>query len=350
MTRLFSIGFEFNDLLEVSQIVGTSPTIITSPTHSGSYAVSSLSSQTLRWNLPSPLTEFYVRLYVNYTVITSDATLFVWNNSNDGVGNGNQGNIAFSNTSGKVFKAFVTDVTGVSSLVGTGSVVISAETWYRIEIYVKIATVGGRIIVRVATGEGPPTTDIDFTGNTLQYQPGTLINSNNLQIGGNSTDIPRFDDIAINDINGITDNSWPGPEGFFALIPNGAGALTQITNVVGAATHWQAVDEDPPNGLTDYIWGDDIDLNNVDLYDLTNFTPGNGGIQRVIVDSRMASDVAGGTIQLALRTQSTNYFSGTKTLTTSFIRYINEYLTNPNTGVAWTVADLQALQVGEKIV
>ena len=51
--------------------------------------------------------------------------------------------------------------------------------------------------------------------------------------------------------------------------------------------------------------------------------------------------------QINIRTNSTDYNSSTITHNgTTYTQYSNVWSTNPNTGVAWTIADLNALQIG----
>lgn len=55
-------------------------------------------------------------------------------------------------------------------------------------------------------------------------------------------------------------------------------------------------------------------------------------------------------LQLAIRTNATNYFSATKTLGVGFSANVNIWETNPNTAAAWTSSDIAALQIGVKSI
>lgn len=56
------------------------------------------------------------------------------------------------------------------------------------------------------------------------------------------------------------------------------------------------------------------------------------------------------TMQINVRTNSTDYFSANKDTvnSTAYITFSETWTTNPNTGVAWTTSDLDALQIGLK--
>jgi len=56
------------------------------------------------------------------------------------------------------------------------------------------------------------------------------------------------------------------------------------------------------------------------------------------------------TIQIGVRSGSTDYWSANKDTVnvTTYVLFSETWATNPNTSVAWTVADLDALQIGIK--
>lgn len=80
--------------------------------------------------------------------------------------------------------------------------------------------------------------------------------------------------------------------------------------------------------------------------------PGALTIKAVGVGALARNDGGSGplNLQLAIRTQATNYFSATKTLGVGYSANVNIWETNPNTGVAWTSADIAALQIGVKSI
>jgi hypothetical protein len=88
------------------------------------------------------------------------------------------------------------------------------------------------------------------------------------------------------------------------------------------------------------------------LANCNDLSPGSFTIKAVGVGALARNDAAGGpqNLQLAIRTNATNYFSATKTLGVGYSANINIWETNPNTAAAWTSADIAALQIGVKSI
>ncbi|MDZ4785572.1 MAG: hypothetical protein SGJ02_05790 [bacterium] len=83
------------------------------------------------------------------------------------------------------------------------------------------------------------------------------------------------------------------------------------------------------------------------LVDSTGLT--GATINSVTVFSKYRSlDPVSNTFQIGVRTASTDYFSANKdTVTsTSYILFSEVWATNPNTSAAWTIAQIDALQIG----
>ena len=132
--------------------------------------------------------------------------------------------------------------------------------------------------------------------------------------------------------------------------PNGAGASTGITTLYGAATHWQAVLTN--DGNTSYV-GEPISTNGYDLY-ATNVNVAAYSISSVVVSilADNALDTNDGCdAKTELYTHSTLYTGVSNSAAmladgTNYDDYSTTYSTNPFTGSAWTVADVNAMQIG----
>ena len=128
------------------------------------------------------------------------------------------------------------------------------------------------------------------------------------------------------------------------LYPNAAGDLAQLT-LVGAATHWEALLTS--DGDTSYVsaeWNQQTEL--IDLVNLDNPSL-SGTITNVSVHTVLRKTNTGDTwAYIYMKTGGTTYANGNYSLTQSYADYENSWATNPQTGVAWTWANIDALQAG----
>ncbi len=139
------------------------------------------------------------------------------------------------------------------------------------------------------------------------------------------------------------------------LLPNAAGDETNITSqfpITGA--HWDKVDEEVVND-TDYVIGDATDTYDAwyrDFYYLTSLSGVSGTIEQIKVYVR-AKAPANSSIQtnlkIAIKIGVVTNEDTAVTLTNAFVIYSKVWLTNPATGVAWTVSDINTLQIGASL-
>jgi hypothetical protein len=129
------------------------------------------------------------------------------------------------------------------------------------------------------------------------------------------------------------------------LRPNGAGNQ-QNWNAEGG--DYTRVDESSSDGDTTRLYSPTD--NAVATFALDDPTTQEGVINSVTVYIYTRGlDPVSNTVQLAVRIASTDYFSSTQTYNnTSYHNESNAWTTNPNTGVAWTWADIIALEAGMK--
>lgn len=130
------------------------------------------------------------------------------------------------------------------------------------------------------------------------------------------------------------------------LRPNAAGDLNQCrTNTgAGSSNNYTYVDESSANDA-DYI----ASLFTVGYYDLYNLPstsiPAGSTINKITFYGRFKRDASGGLGSFYYKTDGTDYLSAL-TLTTSFAEYSLEKTTNPKTSAAWTIDDINGLQIG----
>jgi len=178
---------------------------------------------------------------------------------------------------------------------------------------------------------------IDYTG-VLNYS-GTL---DWLECPGNSDAI---DDLWLrNDTNVIAEPMIP------AIFPDGAGTDTECTPV-GSANNWENVDE--------FEQDFDSSYNLVDTGEKDSFNMGSlsaqvsAGVVHALCARFFVWGDAGNALQLRpyVIVNSTKYNGTAQAVTEGYWRYIQEiWEVNPDTSVAWTVSDIDAVEIGYEAV
>ena len=133
------------------------------------------------------------------------------------------------------------------------------------------------------------------------------------------------------------------------LRPVAAGDETNITYQFPATgAHWDKVDEAVADDA-DYIGENSVWPYKRDLYNLPALSASVSSISKVTVYVRARCSQATGdraSLKIAIKTGGIVYEDSERTLTWTFSNYSGEWANNPNTGLAWTEADINALQIG----
>jgi hypothetical protein len=134
------------------------------------------------------------------------------------------------------------------------------------------------------------------------------------------------------------------------LRPNAAGDLTQFpTQFPASGSHYDKVDEATSDGDSTYIQTDSAASTlRTDLFNLPSGTGGSNIIDDVVVkiNAEALPGFSPAKAATAIKTNSVQYNGALNTLTQSYTVYSTTYVTNPNTGSAWTWAQIDALQTG----
>lgn len=245
----------------------------------------------------------------------------------------------------KVLTDTTTRITGLTTLQG--------GNWYLLELHYKLpSTPGGsdgRLDLKIeGTSEG------FWIGNTAPLGSNAITRA---YWWGNPLGLQwiNYDDLAINDNTGTADNTWCGDGYVLALRPNAQGSSNQWlrndTNLA-AVNNYDRVSEVPPDNASTYVYSQTV--GNKDFYNLTDLVgllPADA-IRRLWISTYASEAVAGGdAFQVGLYINSTEYWSANQILSTLWQAFQGSvYSTNPNTAAAWTQADVNALQVGIKVV
>jgi hypothetical protein len=228
-------------------------------------------------------------------------------------------------------------------LLGTSSFLLSAGAYDYWELLVTISPTVGVVQLR-KNGV------LDATLNLANQNTRASANSsaNVVTVGNSQAAGPNanwdYSDLYVLDGSATAPNTFLGDVRVQAVLPNGAGALTQFA-VTGAPTNWQAVSENPPDGDTSYV--SSATPGNVDLYTTAGVTPTSGTVPLVQTCLYARKDDAGArSLQPELRQGGVNYAVGAShALGTSYLYYLDVLALDP-TGAAWTIANVNADQIG----
>jgi len=143
----------------------------------------------------------------------------------------------------------------------------------------------------------------------------------------------------------VTPASASPVEFTIVLRPNGAGNYTEWGTVVGAATHCQAVNETTADDDSSYI--EEAASDKRDTFTLTDSGLTAGCIQSVkvcAIAERINS--SNKRMRFMIRSGGTDDSGGTEYLSSSWDNKSNTWTTDPDTGLPWTWAAVDALEAG----
>jgi len=129
------------------------------------------------------------------------------------------------------------------------------------------------------------------------------------------------------------------------LRPNAAGTYTQC-DAVGDTANYLCVDEAVSDGDTTYVrtWGGATEL---DTYNIEDHTTGSGNVTDVYAYTYTRVDSGTHDAEVAIRTNSTDYFGGyTSGVPTTYTYLSANWDNNPFTNNPWTWAEVDALEIG----
>jgi hypothetical protein len=170
---------------------------------------------------------------------------------------------------------------------------------------------------------------------------------NNIQLAGAAD----FDDLVIWDILTGNNDDFFGDVEIEHILPDGAGNATQWSTLVGAATHWQAVDESPAiDDDTSYV--ETATNTHLDQFTYANLSSITGGstVLGVQVNTQAKVDSGSATIRAVARESAVDSNGSNVVLGTAWLNALEMWETNPNGGGAWTDTIINASEFGfEKV-
>ncbi len=231
----------------------------------------------------------------------------------------------------------------VGTTLCTGTHALVANTWYYIEFQF---TAGATINVCSTTIKVANVTECTFAA-TSGGSAIAATTMDTLVIAGPSSGNYYFDDIYINDATGSRNTGFMGDIRIETIWPASAGYSTQWTPDTGS--NFARVNETTENGDTSYV--STSGAGNIDAYNMGTLltTPGNIFAVQANVIARK-TDAGTKTFQILTRISSTNYFSSTYSVQDSYNFFSQIQETSPASGIAWTAAEINAIQMGIKLI
>lgn len=238
----------------------------------------------------------------------------------------------------------------ISILNGSGAVlattsalqVLSTSAFIYLELKVNIHNTTGSYELRANE-----TTWLSATGVNTRNSVNNYANRVGI-VGATGAATHTFDDFYIADLTA------PMPAGDFygnlkieRLAPSGAGTTTQWTPSAGS--NYQNVDENAHNSDTDY--NASATVGNIDTYAMADMAASSGSI-RAVQTTLVArkDDALARQIAPVMRSGGTDYVGATKTLTTSYAYYYQQYDQDPATSADWDFTGVNAVEVGVKVI
>ena len=219
---------------------------------------------------------------------------------------------------------------------------LTANVWCYIEMKVFISTTAGTIDVRV-NGDDV----LNFTA--LNTNPvGTLAGSaTSVGMGSAFSLNGSFTDFYACDGQGSVNNDFLGDVEVQTIYPDGDGFVSDWASLSGP--NWTGVDEQVADGDGSYVYANVS--GKMDLYTYSDITELSGvvhGIQHNV----WARKVTSGTVRVApvTRADASNVAGPSASLSQSYTDALSVEETNPETGLPWTISQVNAAQFGQSIV
>lgn len=223
---------------------------------------------------------------------------------------------------------------------GNGSItsecpVLTAFTWYYIELYVSHDNVAKTVTLRLYVNENEVASGTVSLGSTYTPAGFSYLSFHHGVTGGVND---RVDDLY------ITTGERLGDVKIYVIRPNGAGVSSAWASSTGREG-WQDINENQVDGDSSYIYTTNAGAEHVvNLEDLSQYGEIKG-VQTNVIAKKL--DAGSAAIQVVSRFNGVNYYtSNQRPSYGSYRDFTMAYRLNPNTGVAFTVDDITWMQAG----
>ena len=356
MARIILSGFERNSVaagIEVNNSFGT-PTVTTTNQRSGTYGleISSLSSTVAKgvyWQLVTADSDgpFFYRVYLKIGTLPSAENRIISSGGSITAGTDNRWYITLD--SGGLLRLYDED-----GQIGSASIALTTGRYYCIEVRYDSTAADGSHVVRALLDF------LEFAGSSTRTVPSGVFA---FHIGGNiaseaqTTGAWYFDDIAVNNSSGSSQNSYAGEEELILLKPDNTGDNSAWTNT------YTNIDEVTPDDATTIIESTTLDaIEDVNLEASPAAIATTDTITLVAVDHRFRADgaaepgfvtrikaTASGTVEESAEMTPTNTAFRTNGMTAVLTPSIVIYDLPGASTTAWTKTELDTAQIGVRI-
>jgi len=220
-----------------------------------------------------------------------------------------------------------------NALLDTGASVLDAGTWYLIEVMCGTGTTAAWEVKVDGVSE------ISGTGNLSTNQHRYAVFGKSINRSSQSIEY-FFDDIC------TRDDDWIGAGQSVLLLPNADGTYSTFSIGAGTGSHYEQVDDWPTDGATTYL------ASTGSVGDKESFTVDgsalSGTINAVCPIGATAAISGSAGVRFFFRIGGADYevanlSGGSYTLAKGFFQSVS-----PDTGVAWTLSEVQNLEIGVK--
>lgn len=223
---------------------------------------------------------------------------------------------------------------------------IHFDTWNYIEWKVLIHASAGTTEVRVNN-----VTQITYSGKTMGTWPSStgILPPRVFGFQGVTNQNSLFDDLYILDGTGAApQNDFLGDSRVEYLKPRAAGAAQAWPTVVGSGSHWLAVNDNAaPDGDSSYVEANAAGLTDTNLYDPTGLPSGNPVFGAQLSLYARKTEVGPRVIAPVMNTVVGPSVGPSYE---SYQYWTTPYGVNPATGLAWTVATINAIDAGVTVI
>lgn len=235
-----------------------------------------------------------------------------------------------------------------ATVLGTGPTVIAPSVFNYIELKVLFSPTVGTVELRL---NGSTTPEITLTGQNTRSTANSSADGFKLGFAGaaGAGFNQDYDDIVVMDTSGSLNNDFLGDVRVQYVTPNANGTSSQFVGQDGnSVDNYLLVDEATSDDETTYVESGTV--GNQDTYALSNIAATTGVIRAVSALFRARKTDAGlRTLAAVVRSGGSEDAANMPDLAATYALRERRMEQNPITAAAWTVAEVNALEVGPKV-